>query len=40
VVAGRSLRVKLTGDVIDRADTTTATRNLMTGATAKRREGT
>jgi len=35
-----ALRVALTGDVVDRANTTTATRNLMTGSTAKRREGT
>ena len=37
---GGLYEIKLTGDVIDRADTTTATRNLMTGSTAKRRKGT
>jgi hypothetical protein len=37
---GGLYEIKLTGDVVDRADTTTATRNLMTGLTAKRRAGT
>lgn len=37
---GGLYEIKLTSDVVDRADTTTATRNLMTGSTAKRREGT
>jgi hypothetical protein len=37
---GGLYEIKRTGDVVDRADTTTATRNLMTGSTAKRREGT
>jgi hypothetical protein len=37
---GGLYEIKRTGDVVDRADTTTATRNLMTSSTAKRREGT
>ena len=37
---GGLYEIKLTGDVVDRADTTTATRNLITGSTAKRRERT
>ena len=37
---GDLYEIKLTGDVVDRADTTTPTRNLITGSTAKRREGT
>jgi hypothetical protein len=37
---GGLYEMKLTGDVVDRADTTTATRNLMTGSTANRRAGT
>jgi hypothetical protein len=37
---GGLYEITLTGDVVDRADATAATRNLMTGSTAKRREGT
>jgi hypothetical protein len=37
---GGLYEIELTGDVVDRADATTATRNLMAGSTAKRRQRT